>query len=134
MPLICFPWISIRNARQRCYVLTDRQAVTIHEIPDRVQLERADLADVLAPTVTRQRKDGVGDVIFGGYVVKHYTGDGGMDVDAFHDTGFTACPEAERVAALFAEARLRRRQSHEREDIEEMGRDYQGWLRRQGRL
>ena len=46
------------------------------------------------------------------------------------DAGFIACPEAERVFALFTEARARRRENHERELVREMSEDYQGWLRR----
>lgn len=132
--LIIFPWLSVRRARHRSYVLTDRQAVTAYETTQGVELECADLADVLAPSITRKRKNGVGDVIFGGYCVRQMTGDGGMDINSTFDTGFTACAEAERVAALFAKARQERIPKRELEDIEEMGRDYQGWLRRKGRL
>ena len=132
--LIFFPWISISLARRRSYVLTTRQAITIHETPQVVDFYCQDLGDVDAPTVTRTRKDGVGNVIFGGLCVSRMSGDGGMDMTAHYDTGFTACPDAERVAARFAEARLQRLPDREREDIEEMQRDYQGWLRRKGRL
>ncbi|WP_409523040.1 hypothetical protein [Nitrincola sp. MINF-07-Sa-05] len=66
--------------------------------------------------------------------MRTFTGDGGMDIDTHYDTGFTACPEAERVIALFTEAHTHRRKTYERDVIEEMGRDYQGYLRRTGRL
>jgi hypothetical protein len=134
LSLVIYPWLSIRQARNRSYVLTDHRAVTAREISGDVQLELVELGTVEEPLLARLRKDGVGDVIFGGFVVRWYTGDGGMDVDTCIDTGFTACPEAERVIALFTEARAERRKTYERDVIEEMGRDYQGYLRRTGRL
>jgi hypothetical protein len=131
---IIYPWLSIRRARHRSYVLTNHRAVTAREISDDVQLELVELGTVEEPSLSRLRRDGVGDVIFGGFVIRTYTGDGGMDIDTHIDTGFTACPEAERVIALFTEARAHRRKTYERDVIEEMGRDYQGYLRRTGRL
>ncbi len=134
LSMVIYPWLSIRQARNRSYVLTDHRAVTAREISGDVQLEFVELGTVEEPLLARLRKDGVGDVIFGGFVVRWYTGDGGMDVDTRIDTGFTACPEAARVIALFTEARAERRKTYERDVIEEMGRDYQGYLRRTGRL
>lgn len=131
---VIFPWLSVRNARRRRYVLTDRYAIIVTESRHGEEVDRVHLTRAEAPRLHRVRADGVGDVMFGGYTVDHYTGDGGMTVTAFYDTGFTACPEAERVFELFKEARADLMANGEREDIEEMGRDYQGWLRKQGRL
>lgn len=133
--IIANPWLSMRMARNRVYVLTNRQAVTLYETSEGVTLERVDLADVVQePTVHRLRKDGVGDIIYGGFSVTQMSGDGGMDMHADFDTGFNACPDAQRVRDLFTEARRHRMTNREREDIDEMQRDYQGWLRRNGRL
>lgn len=134
LSMVIYPLLSIRQARNRSYVLTDQRAVTAREKSGDVQLELVELGTVEEPSLARLRKDGVGDVVFGGFVVRWYTGDGGTDVDTHIDTGFTACPEAERVIALFTEARAERRKTYEREVIEEMGRDYQAYLRRTGRL
>lgn len=132
--LVIFPWISIWQARHRSYVLTNRKAITISEFPRDIKLKWMDLGDVEAPRVTRKRKDGLGDIIFSGTMTRSTTGDLGMKVYTSFDTGFTACPEAEQVAVIFSKARQQRLGDREREDIEEMQRDYQGWLRRKGRL
>jgi hypothetical protein len=132
--LVSFPWLSIWQARYHSYVLTNRQAIIISEYTKDVTWKSTDLADAEAPRVTRKRKDGLGNIIFGGVITRSNTGGGGMDILTSHDYGFTACLEAEEVAALFAKAREQRFYDREREDIEEMQRDYQGWLRRKGRL
>jgi len=132
--MVIFPWISIWQARYCSYVLTNRQAIMISEFTQNIEIKCMDLGDVETPRVTRKRKDRLGDIIFSGTMTRSTTGDLGMEVHTSFDTGFTACPEAEQVAALFAKARQQRLGDREREDIEEMQRDYQGWLRRKGRL
>lgn len=82
LAMVAFPWISISRARRRSYVLTSSQAITINESDQGVELLRHDLGDVAAPTVSRLRGDGVGNVIFDGYSVTQTTGDGGMDLTA----------------------------------------------------
>lgn len=132
--VVFFPLLSIWQAKYDSYVLTNRQAIIISEFTKDVTLKCVDLADTEVPSVTRKRKDGLGNIIFEGFVTLSNTGGGGMDIVTSHDHGFTACRQAEDVAALFDKAREKRISEREHEDIKEMQSDYQGWLRKKGRL
>ncbi len=130
---LIYPLVSVRLARKRSYVLTNRRAVVACVTPDGVRMQQIDLGVVEAPRLLRLRRDGVGDIIFDGQLVEELGIDGSSSSYALFDSGFTACPAAEQVIALFSEARERRRENYERELIREMSEDYQGWLRRNPR-
>ena len=129
------PFLTMFIAGKRSYVLTNRNAIVVMQYKSKVNIKRFELAKLQEdPEVLRVTHDGVGDVVFG-YDVVHVPGDsGGSDTEMFWDTGFLSCPDAEQVPVLMREAIVKRKQVYEQETMKEMQEDYQGYLRRHGRL
>ncbi len=132
---IGLPFLTMFIAGRRSYVVTNQNAIVAMHYKSQVKLKRFELATLQEePEVMRLTKNRVGDVVFG-YSTVHVPGDGGgSDTDMFWDTGFPSCPEAEKVAALMRKAIVNRKQVYEHEKMQEMHEDYQGYLKRHGRL
>lgn len=121
---LVYPFVSILLAKRSAYVLTSRQALIARRAPDGVRLQRFELGTVEAPTLQRLRKDGVGDLMFDGQAVLEIGHDGSSDGHVIFETGFTACPGAERVLEQFKQARAQRRAVYERDRIDALRYDH----------
>jgi len=121
---LVYPFVSILLAGRSAYVLTSRQALIARKAPDGVRLQRFELGTIEEPTLHRLRKDGVGDLMFDGQAVLEPGLDGSSEEYVIFETGFTACPGAERVLQRFTEARAQRRAVYERERIDALRYDH----------
>jgi hypothetical protein len=133
---IGLPYLARYLARDRFYILTNRNAIVVKKFSKHVHLERKDELALLqeAPTVERVDAEGVGDIVFD-FTYHYFHGtDTGLDNEMYHDEGFLSCPDAVQVAALMHDAIIRRKPEYERETMKEMQEDYQGYLRKTGRL
>ncbi|NJN51408.1 MAG: hypothetical protein HC809_06135 [Gammaproteobacteria bacterium] len=129
------PFLTMLIAGRRSYILTSHSAIVAFQRKSKVNLKRFELATLQEePEVLRVTREGIGDIVFG-YITVHVPGDSGSsDTDMFWDNGFPSCPEAEKVGVLMREAIVKRKKVYEQETVKQMQEDYQGYLRRHGRL
>lgn len=128
------PMRMIRLAKLSVYIVTDRNAFILTDHGKEVVVQQFVLERLgHPPEAFRLLQSGVGDVVLDHK--SHMLVGGDSDTsEVIYDRGFPAVPNAVSVVKLIDDARLARAPVAEAEERAEMQADYQGHLRRAGRL